>query len=97
MPDLTLIDLVFAVFVLTQIGDYYTTYVVIGKQGGGERNDIINWLIVRIGLIPALIIAKGVGLVGGYLMYWVDPSPVLLSFFTLVYIWQVYQNAIRIK
>lgn len=85
-------------FALTQLGDYYTTYVVI-KQGGHEReNELgLTWrLINRLGVVPGLVVAKGIALVAGGVIY-VDGQVGLLAALDALYVWQVWQNWIRIK
>jgi len=94
---MTLLDTNFLAFIAAQVGDYYTTYVIVVKQGGRERIAWLAWLIDKLGLIPALVLAKGVAAGAGYYLYAVEPSPYILGALTAAYSWQVYQNAIRMK
>lgn len=91
-----MIDLTFGIYLATQLLDFYTTYVIVGKQGGRERNGWLARLIERVGLVPALAFAKTLGVgAGAYLWYFQQIE--MLVVLTLIYVWQVYQNGIRIK
>lgn len=50
--------MLFMIFAMLQIADIYTTYRVVNTKIGREANNLMEWLIQRVGLLPALIGAK---------------------------------------
>jgi len=53
----TVIVVLFAVFVGLQVGDVLTTVRAL-DNGATEANKIVQWVMARIGVIPALIVVK---------------------------------------
>lgn len=66
--------------ILMQVFDFYSTYIIL-KNGGSELNPVVDFLIQKIGLVAALIIAKGVAVIGVLVIYYVD---VLIAILILV-------------
>lgn len=83
-----------AAFIALQIADGITTYLVINK-GGYEKNPIVAWGMKQIGLVPALVAYKGLGIGLGFAFYhYADHGGghVLITLIAF-YGWIVYSNA----
>ena len=80
-------------FIALQIADGLTTYLVISK-GGYEKNPIVAWGMKQIGLIPALVAYKGLGVAAGATLYhFADHGGGYgLGFLTALYCWVVWHN-----
>lgn len=80
-------------FVALQIADGVTTYLVINK-GGYEKNPVVAWGMKQIGLIPALVAYKGIGVAAGLVLYhYADHGGSYgLGFLTALYCWVVWNN-----
>ena len=61
------------IFILLNLLDAITTYIVMSQKGGKELNPILRWPMRKIGMVPALVI-KMVLACG-------------LAYFTLPYAW----------
>lgn len=59
------------ILILMQLFDFYSTFVIL-RAGGREVNPVVNFLINKIGLVLALIIAKSVAIAGVVFIYYVD-------------------------
>lgn len=57
--------------ILMQVFDFYSTYIIL-KNGGSELSPVVDFLIQKIGLVAALVVAKGVAVVGVLAIYYAD-------------------------
>lgn len=80
-------------FIALQIADAVTTYLVINK-GGYEKNPVVAWGMKQIGLVPALMAYKGIGVAAGLVLYhYADQGgSYLLAALTALYGWVVWNN-----
>lgn len=53
-----IIPALFSLFCVLQALDFYTTYVIVVKQGGKEVGLLMKPLADEIGIVPALILSK---------------------------------------
>lgn len=87
--------ILFITFVLLNIGDGITTYYALRSKNNHEANKIMAWLMSKIGVLPALILVKTVGVcIMYYLMSYLDHTVQidLMFIFNLVYGYVVYHN-----
>ena len=62
--------LVFLLFLVAQVADGLFTYVAVTALGPGiERNVILSVWMVLVGPAPTLLVAKGVAVAAGVLVY----------------------------
>ena len=54
-----MIWILFALFIVVQVLDIYTTVHVL-LAGAREANPLMHWLMERIGMVPALIVGKAI-------------------------------------
>jgi hypothetical protein len=52
---------IFILFAALQVIDAYLTVRIL-SQGGRELNPMIAWFMSKLGVIPALVVLKGVGI-----------------------------------
>ena len=65
---MTLNELFFVTLVILNVLDIYTTLRVL-RQGGEELNPVMDWLMDKVGVIPALIVPKATYLIAvGYFL-----------------------------
>jgi hypothetical protein len=87
--------ILFAIFILLQFLDFWTTYHVIKSDKGHEGNPIMAWLFSKVGVIKGFVIAKlmAIGAVS-FIVYTtpVNASIFVLCIFNLLYAYVVYQN-----
>ena len=50
--------ILFAIFVILQVLDFWTTYKCLTMNKGHEANPVVAFAITKIGLVPALAIYK---------------------------------------
>ena len=72
----TKLQLLFTLFVLTQLADGILTYVGLSR-GLSEGNPVALWGFARFGVVPTLIVMKIVGVVCGYVLYATGSSGML--------------------
>lgn len=48
----------FGLFCILQALDFYTTYVIVEKQGGKEVGPVMKYLADAIDIVPALVLSK---------------------------------------
>ena len=90
-----MIYILFALFVILQFLDFWTTYNVITSGKGHEGNPIMAWLFAKIGIIEGFAFIKTVMLIiVGYIVYTVpvNASIFALTIFNVLYAYVVYQN-----
>lgn len=88
---LTLINVIFILYVVLQLYDAYSTIKSISTNNAHEDNEKVAYIIKKIGLIPALILKTTfVLLVGIYFLY--IKAVILLSLITLFYCYYMYNN-----
>lgn len=73
------------VFVILQVLDFYTTKTILGA-GGVELNPVARWLIARLGVNEALVLAKGVAIAGGVVIYLYATSELILLALDVLYV-----------
>ena len=69
---------VLVLFILLQIGDGLSTYILAIKtslNGGVEANPLARYIFDAIGLLPGLVIIKGIASIAGFLLY----MPILMD------------------
>ena len=69
---------VLVLFILLQIGDGLSTYILAIKtslSGGVEANPLVRYIFEVLGLLPGLVIIKGIASIAGFLMY----MPILMD------------------
>lgn len=63
-----MLDSLLAAYFLLQLFDGWTTYEIL-LLGGYERNPLVRMAMETLGIIPALILYKALGIVAGVLVY----------------------------
>jgi hypothetical protein len=81
--------ILFALFVLLQCIDLYTTYTIIKTGKGHEANPILAWVFDKIGYPTGLVVFKGLCIVIGFFLlpYWYA-----LAILNALYLWVAYNN-----
>jgi len=81
--------ILFALFVLLQCGDFYTTYTILKTGKGHEANPILATLMAKLDMAGVLAFFKlACILIGIMLMpYWWA-----LALLDILYVWVVYNN-----
>jgi len=97
-----------AVFTLACALDFYSTKLIIGI-GGRELNPVVKWLIDKAGLAFGLLIAKALGLVPVWVLWYagafawtpaglgIAPAPVGLALLCAFYVGIVANNFREIR
>jgi len=81
-----------AIFIALQIGDFYTTYVILKTNKGYEANPILAWIFNKIGYVAGLAIVKGLCIViGVYIAQFWNSFYFFVPVIAL-YIWVVRNN-----
>lgn len=84
---------------LLQAVDAYTTWHVL-RLGGRETNGLVRWLMERIGVGPALVIAKGLGVLIAVVLARAEVWPinlVALALLCALYVWVAVNNFAALK
>ncbi len=81
--------LLFALFVLLQCMDFYTTYTIIETGKGHEANPILAWVFDKIGYPIGLAIFKGLCIgIGIFLLdFWYA-----IAILDILYVWVIFNN-----
>jgi hypothetical protein len=81
--------LLFALFVLLQCGDFYTTYTIIKTGKGYEANPLLAKIFNKIGYPTGLAIVKGLAIAIGFILlqYWYA-----LAILDILYVWVIFNN-----
>jgi len=90
-----MIYILFALFVILQFLDFWTTYHVINSGKGHEGNPIMAWLFAKIGIIEGFVLMKTASILAvGFIVYTVpfNASIFALTIFNVLYAYVVYQN-----
>lgn len=87
--------LLLTVYLLLQVGDWWTTTKVL-SQGGTEANPIVREVMSAIGVVPALVVVKSIGVIAGVLIWYADQS-IFLVLLCCLYGYVVYKNYTHIK
>lgn len=94
------LSFLFVVLVIQQILDIYTTHKVL-SQGGRELNPLLDKLMDRIGVLPALVLTKLIVIVSfGFVLFnnpVVSISALLVSVLIGFYSWVLVNNFKAIK
>ena len=81
----------FLLYAMLQVGDSYTTVRGLKIRGNYERNIVMRWLMEKIGVVPALVVFKG--LMVGVLFYILDETPwQVLAGLDVMYVYIIYKN-----
>lgn len=67
----------FIIFFLTQAADFYTTWRVLQMPNRTEANPVVKKVMDKIGVVPALLILKGLFVAGVGAGLWFYPEPIL--------------------
>jgi hypothetical protein len=98
--------ILFAIFVILQFLDFWTTYNVIQSGKGHEGNAIMAWLIDKLGIIGAFSLAKSIVILFfAYLatrhfyinLFNLDVVSVIFIVFNLIYCFVVFSNYLIFK
>ena len=81
---------------ILQVGDAYTTYIILTKYSGYEANKVLAVIFNKIGLVPGLILVKGAVVAASWYMYLMGALP-LIIILTALYIWVVGHNVDQIR
>jgi len=81
--------ILFAIFVILQGLDFWTTYKCLTLNKGHEGNPIVAFGISKIGLIPTLAIYKSLAVVIGW---FVKDVLIAIAILDVVYIYIIYSN-----
>lgn len=70
--------IVFLVFILLQIADFLTTVWILNRDGR-ELNPVINWVMNKLGIIPALLVVKSIAVFAVWLvdLFWLTSFGVI--------------------
>ena len=81
--------ILFALFVILQCIDFYTTYTILKTGKGHEANPILAWVFSKIGYPLGLVVFKGLCIVIGFFLlpYWYA-----LALLNVLYLWVVWNN-----
>ena len=82
--------ILFALFIILQIGDCWTTYQVLKLNKGTEANPVMAWLMSKLGVLQGLVIAKLV--VIALFSFVVNELWPILLLFNIIYGYIVYSN-----
>jgi hypothetical protein len=94
---MNMLYLAFFIFVAAQIGDAWSTWLVVSNNRGSEANPIVKFAIDKLGLIPGLTVAKALLIVFVYLVFFVlfpraKYAEYLMVFLALVSAWVMWHN-----
>jgi len=81
--------ILFALFVILQFLDFWTTYNVIKSGKGHEGNPVMAWLFSKIGLIGGFTLVKVLAIVA---MWFVKDVLFAISLINIIYVYVVYMN-----
>lgn len=87
--------LLLTVYLLLQVGDYWTTHKVL-SQGGTEANPVVRELMDIFGVPVGLALVKLVGVLAGIVLWTYDQSH-WLAILSAGYGYVVYKNYGQIK
>lgn len=59
--------ILFAMLCALSLADCWTTYIALKSGKGRELNKVLAWLMDKIGMVPALVLIKGIFLTVVYL------------------------------
>lgn len=90
-----MITLLLVVYLLLQVGDFWTTQKVL-SQGGTEVNPIVAKAMEFLGITEALVLFKGLGAVAGVVIWHYDQT-VMLALLTALYAYVVFDNYGQIR
>jgi hypothetical protein len=76
-----------------QVFDGWVTYLII-RNGGGEANPVVEWLITKLGLYPALLLLKGIAVILVWVLVLLPGKFNLLGLIVLsiFYLWVAFHN-----
>lgn len=81
---------------ILQLIDFWSTRKVLSHPGGYEDNKFAAWFIKTLGLLPGLIVLKGVPIVGFWVIWWLggwNSVPMLVGLAVL----DVYYASVMVK
>ena len=89
MTQLLYTNILLAIFIALQCGDFYTTYTIIKTGKGHEANPILATLMAKLDMAGVLAFFKlGAILIAVMLMdYWYA-----LAILDILYVWVIYNN-----
>ncbi len=82
--------LLLTVYLLLQVGDFWTTTKVL-SQGGTEANPIVANMMKFLGTTEALVVVKGLGAIAGVIIWYYNQT-VMLTMLTALYAYVVFDN-----
>ena len=81
--------ILFTIFVILQLLDFWTTYNVIQSGKGHEGNAVIAKLIDKLGIIGGFIFAKTCAIIA---MWFIKDVLLAIILINVLYVYVVYQN-----
>jgi len=81
--------ILFAIFIILQFLDFWTTYHVIKSGKGHEGNPVMAWLFSKIGVIGGFALVKVLAIVA---MWFVKDVLFAISLINIIYVYVVYMN-----
>jgi hypothetical protein len=88
--------ILFALVVVLQGIDAYSTWLILSKPGGKELNKIMSFLMEKIGILPALLLTKGVFCaVLSWVVYFYQTTWMIYLLIAIIlgYSWVIWHNA----
>lgn len=85
------------ILILLGIADGVTTYLALKNPNAYEANKALAWLIDAVGLVPALALFKGIGIVAGVLIARYEAAPFFLVPLIALYAWGISKNVQAIR
>lgn len=76
-PEMTTVELLLAVLAVLQIADIVLTKKILDK-GGKELNPFLNKIMQEVGVLPALLLVKGIMFAVIAWVFMFNPTPVII-------------------
>jgi len=81
--------ILFAIFVILQFLDFWTTYNVIQSGKGHEGNAVMEWLFSKIGVVGGFAVAKICAITA---VWFIKDVLIAIIVIDVLYAYVVYQN-----
>ena len=83
--------IIFYLLAMLQVLDVISTVVALRNPKLHEANGVLKALMVKIGVLPTLLLVKGL-FIGLLILYWHQVPVEVLYGLTALYCWVVYNN-----
>jgi len=81
--------ILFAIFIILQFLDFWTTYHVIQSGKGHEGNAVMAWLFDKLGIIGGFVLTKTCAMIA---MWFIKDVLIAIIILDVLYAYVVYQN-----